>query len=79
MYDCNLPADWDFKKNYNYPWLKKNEVKKKGITELSVSSMMARKFYGYEYIGNQNRLVITPLTDKCFRTIFLAMHYSYGT
>ena len=48
------------------------------LVEVEFDVLQYKKDYGFEYIGNQQRLVITPLTERCQRALLVALQYSYG-
>ena len=48
------------------------------IDDCLVKQVMSRILYGFEYQGACSRLVVTPLTDKCWMTITGGMHVKLG-
>ena len=65
--------DFEWTKQLRYYWEVSEELE-----DCFARQTNTRFRYGYEYLGNGPRLVITPLTDKCYMTLTGALHLYYG-
>ncbi|XP_069499778.1 dynein axonemal heavy chain 12 [Ambystoma mexicanum] len=71
MIETGVSHDTDFQwlAQLRYSW--ENENARVRIINCNVK-------YAYEYLGNSPRLVITPLTDRCYRTLIGAFYLNLG-
>ncbi|XP_047042351.1 dynein axonemal heavy chain 7 [Helicoverpa zea] len=76
LIDLKVQQDNDFNwlSQIRYYW-EEEEIKSWQCVTRMINSQLP---YGYEYLGNTGRLVVTPLTDRCFRTLFGALHLNLG-
>jgi len=67
----------------DFPWLYRLRFcwtpgEKDVFRRLGIRMANSEFFYGFEYLGIGERLVQTPLTDRCYLTLTQALHFGMG-
>ena len=63
--------DFEWTRNLRYEWNGEED-------RCTVQQGFGGVQYCYEYLGCFPRLVVTPLTDRCYLTLMLALHLNLG-
>lgn len=71
MLDCRDTNHFEWFSQLRFYW-------DRDIDDCIIRQTNTRFVYGYEYNGNSGRLVITPLTDRCYITLTTALHLFRG-
>lgn len=71
---ASLPNHYLWLTQMRYVYLDEGE----NVSRLRIQMANADLFYGFEYLGVPERLVRTPLTDRCFLTLTQAMAQRLG-
>eukprot|EP00873_Tetraselmis_striata_P045243 jgi/Tetstr1/465507/TSEL_010176.t1 len=61
--------DWQMQLRYGYD---------EDGDDVTIRQVNAKFTYAYEYLGAQSRLVVTPMTDRCYMTLTGALHLKLG-
>mmetsp|Transcript_1490 Transcript_1490/g.2131 ORF Transcript_1490/g.2131 Transcript_1490/m.2131 type:complete len:4632 (-) Transcript_1490:106-14001(-) len=80
---AKLLIEMDVASNEDFNWLANmrfnfDDEVKEPEKKLSINISRASFFYGFEYLGVGERLVQTPLTDRCYLTLCEALHMRMG-
>ncbi|KPI87221.1 putative dynein heavy chain [Leptomonas seymouri] len=70
--------DFAWYQQLRYYWEDCGRHIQSGEKNIGIHHCNAHLWYGYEYLGNQARLVITPLTDRAFLTCTNALAMNLG-
>jgi dynein heavy chain, axonemal len=65
--DVKSSDDFQWQMQLRYHW-------DESTSDVSVQQSQAKFTYAYEYLGAQARLVVTPMTDRCYMTL-TGTHY----